>query len=64
MDSWIKRCFDIVGSLVGLAITAILFIPIVIAIKLDSPGPIFFWSNSLWFNGKELHNLEIPLNVS
>ena len=42
MSCWMKRCLDIGGSLVGLAITAILFIPIVIAIKLDSPGPIFF----------------------
>lgn len=37
-----KRIIDIVGSLVGLAITGVVFIPIVIAIKLDSPGPIFF----------------------
>ena len=37
-----KRLLDIVGSLVGLAITGILFVPIVVAIKLDSPGPIFF----------------------
>jgi anti-anti-sigma factor len=40
--SWIKRGLDIVGSLVGLAITGILFIPIAIAIKIDSPGPLFF----------------------
>lgn len=33
---------DIIGSLVGLAITAIIFLPIVLAIKIDSPGPIFF----------------------
>ncbi|MCW6037862.1 sugar transferase [Spirulina subsalsa FACHB-351] len=38
----IKRLIDIVGSLVGLGITAVLFIPIAIAIKRDSPGPIFF----------------------
>jgi exopolysaccharide biosynthesis polyprenyl glycosylphosphotransferase len=37
-----KRVIDIVGSLVGLVITGILFIPIAIAIKLDSPGPLFF----------------------
>jgi anti-anti-sigma factor len=37
-----KRLLDIVGAIVGLGITALLFIPIVIAIKLDSPGPIFF----------------------
>jgi exopolysaccharide biosynthesis polyprenyl glycosylphosphotransferase len=37
-----KRIIDIVGSLVGLAITGVVLIPIAIAIKLDSPGPIFF----------------------
>jgi lipopolysaccharide/colanic/teichoic acid biosynthesis glycosyltransferase len=37
-----KRCLDIVGSLVGLLILAIVFVPVAIAIKLDSPGPIFF----------------------
>jgi len=42
MGSWVKRLLDILGSLVGLVITALLFLPIVIAIKLDSPGPIFF----------------------
>jgi anti-anti-sigma factor len=40
--SWVKRSIDIVGSLVGLGITGILFVPIAIAIKVDSPGPIFF----------------------
>jgi anti-anti-sigma factor len=37
-----KRLIDIVGALVGLAITAVLFIPIAIALKRDSPGPLFF----------------------
>ena len=40
--SWVKRTIDVVGALVGLGITGILFIPIVVAIKLDSRGPIFF----------------------
>ncbi len=40
--SWIKRSVDIVGSIVGLGITGVLLIPIAIAIKRDSPGPIFF----------------------
>nr|WP_275994031.1 anti-sigma factor antagonist [Argonema antarcticum] len=40
--SWVKRAIDVVGALVGLGITAILFIPIAVAIKLDSQGPIFF----------------------
>lgn len=37
-----KRLIDIVGAVVGLGITAILFVPIAIAIQLDDPGPIFF----------------------
>ncbi len=42
VNSTVKRCIDIVGALIGLLILAIVFIPIAIAIKLDSPGPIFF----------------------
>lgn len=37
-----KRLIDVVGALVGLSITGILLVPIAVAIKLDSPGPIFF----------------------
>ncbi len=42
IKSWVKRLIDIVGALLGLLITAILFIPIAIFILVDSPGPIFF----------------------
>jgi len=38
----VKRIFDIIFSLIGLAITASIFPFIVLAIKLDSPGPIFY----------------------
>ena len=37
-----KRIIDVVGSIVGLSITGLLIIPIAIAIKLDSPGSLFF----------------------
>ena len=40
--SWVKRTIDVVGALVGLTITGVAFIPIAVAIKLNSPGPIFF----------------------
>lgn len=40
--SWVKRLIDIVGALVGLGITAVLFIPIALAITINDPGPIFF----------------------
>jgi len=52
VDSKFKRCLDILGSLVGLIILAILFIPIAIAIKLDSPGPIFFTQERYGLQGR------------
>jgi lipopolysaccharide/colanic/teichoic acid biosynthesis glycosyltransferase len=41
-SSFYKRVLDVVGSLLGLAMFAILFVPIAIAIKLDSPGPVLY----------------------
>ncbi|NEO90114.1 MAG: STAS domain-containing protein [Moorea sp. SIO3G5] len=51
--SWTKRYLDLVGGIVGLGITAILFIPIAIAIKLDSPGPILFSQIRCGWMGKQ-----------
>ncbi|MGB7520324.1 MAG: sugar transferase [Spirulinaceae cyanobacterium] len=51
--SLIKRLIDIIGGLVGLMITGILFIPIVMAIKLESPGPIFFAQTRHGWLGKK-----------
>ena len=48
-----KRFIDVFGALVGLGITAILFIPIAIAIKLDDPGPIFFGQTRCSLMGKK-----------
>ena len=50
--SWTKRFIDIVGALVGLVITAILSIPIIIAIEIDDPGPIFFGQIRCGWMGK------------
>lgn len=47
-----KRALDIVGSLVGLLITAFLFVPIAIAIQIDDPGPIFFRQERCSWMGK------------
>lgn len=38
----IKRTLDICGALVGLFVLALLWVPVAIAIKLDSPGPILY----------------------
>ncbi|MEM9004513.1 MAG: sugar transferase [Cyanobacteria bacterium P01_F01_bin.86] len=48
----LKRLIDIVGALAGLIITAILFIPIAVAIQLDNPGPIFYSQVRCGYQGK------------
>ncbi|NET32151.1 MAG: sugar transferase [Cyanothece sp. SIO1E1] len=40
--SFAKRALDVMGGLVGLIIFTLVFIPIAIAIKLESPGPILY----------------------
>ncbi len=52
VKSKFKRSLDILGSLVGLVILAIVFIPIAIAIKIDSPGPIFFTQERYGLQGR------------
>jgi lipopolysaccharide/colanic/teichoic acid biosynthesis glycosyltransferase len=50
-----KRCMDLFGALVGLLITAVLYIPVALAIKLDSPGPVIFTQERL---GKDLKHFK------
>jgi anti-anti-sigma factor len=50
--SWMKRLIDIVGALIGLVITAVLFIPIAIAIQVNDPGSIFFSQTRCGWMGK------------
>ncbi len=52
VQSLSKRIIDIIGALIGLSITAILFIPIAIAIKIDSHGPILFSQKRCGWLGK------------
>jgi len=48
----IKRVFDIVVSIVALVVTSPIFAVIAIAIKKDSPGPVFYSGERLGFRGK------------
>ncbi len=48
----VKRLFDIIGSIVGLAICGIIYIFAAPAIKLDSPGPVIFSQIRIGRNGK------------
>jgi lipopolysaccharide/colanic/teichoic acid biosynthesis glycosyltransferase len=56
--SWLKRGLDLVGGIVGLLITGVIFVPIAIAIKLDSPGPIFFSQTRCGWLGKQFKILK------
>ncbi|MBD2449494.1 sugar transferase [Nostoc sp. FACHB-152] len=47
-----KRIIDIVGAILGLVITAVILIPVAIAIKLDNPGPIFYSQIRCGLNGR------------
>lgn len=49
-----KRLLDIVGALVGLLILAIIFVPIAIAIWIDSPGPILYTQERYGLRGKRI----------
>ena len=52
IDNILKRLFDIIFSLVGLLILLPLFIYIVVRIKLDSKGPIFYRGKRIGKFGK------------
>ena len=41
----VKRALDIAGSLAGLLLTTLVYVPVAVAIKLDSPGPVIFTSD-------------------
>ncbi|MDD2971646.1 MAG: sugar transferase [Lachnospiraceae bacterium] len=48
----IKRLMDILGSIVGLCMTLVMLPFVAIAIKVDSPGPIFFSQTRIGKNGR------------
>ncbi|HEY9736343.1 MAG TPA: sugar transferase [Trichocoleus sp.] len=50
--SLIKRSIDLVGALLGLIILGLIFLPIAIAIKLDSPGPILYCQERYGLQGR------------
>ncbi|MCR5671131.1 MAG: sugar transferase [Butyrivibrio sp.] len=49
---FIKRIIDIVGGLVGFVLTGIITLFLAPAIKLDSPGPVFFSQTRIGKNGR------------
>jgi len=54
----LKRAFDIVFSMLALAVTFIPMLLIVIAVKLSSPGPILFIQERVGINGRPFRMLK------
>ncbi|MEB3336779.1 MAG: sugar transferase [Leptolyngbyaceae bacterium] len=52
LDYRLKRWLDIVGAFLGLIILLPLFVGVAIAIKLSSPGPVFFCQERMGLHGK------------
>ncbi len=52
VTSRLKRWFDVVGSIAGLMITAVIAVPVAIAIQLDNPGPIFYSQVRCGYKGR------------
>ncbi len=52
-QEFFKRIVDVVGSIVGIIITAPFFLVIAISIKLTDGGPVFYKQTRLTKNGKE-----------
>lgn len=48
----IKRGLDVAGALMGLAVAVPLVAIAALAIKLDSPGPVFYWQVRIGENGR------------
>ena len=51
----IKRTFDIVASATFLIFSPLIFIPVAIAIKMSSPGPVFFRQKRTGYRGREFY---------
>lgn len=54
-DMFLKRLLDIIGGLIGSLITAIMFVIVGIAIKIDSPGPVIFSQVRVGKNGRKFN---------
>ena len=58
-----KRCFDLIGSLIGLMLTALLFVIVPLLIKLDSRGNIMYQQLRIGKNHRKRERRTISLSV-
>jgi len=52
LEKILKRCLDLVGGIIGLVLSIPIFCIAAVAIKLDSPGPVFYSHERAGINGK------------
>ena len=53
----LKRVVDVVGGLVGLVVLAIIYLPVALAIKLESPGPVLYGQERVGRGGRRLFRI-------
>ncbi len=56
--SWVKRALDVTLASVGLLLLSPLFLVVMLAIKLDSPGPVFYRQRRLGHHGRPFFMLK------
>lgn len=59
-----KRAIDITGALIGLMISIPLVAIAAVAIKLDSPGPVFYWQMRIGENGRPFRMVKLRSMVN
>lgn len=52
--AWVKRAQDLVVTILGLMVAGPVMLIVALAVKLDSPGPIFFRQRRHGFNNEEI----------
>ncbi|MBI3993931.1 MAG: undecaprenyl-phosphate glucose phosphotransferase [Candidatus Lambdaproteobacteria bacterium] len=61
LEGWnlvVKRTIDVAGSLVALLLFSPLFLAIVLAMRLSSPGPVFYMQERMGWNGRNFNMLK------
>ena len=59
-----KRLIDVLGATLGLIVFAPLFVVVAVAIKLDSPGPVFFIQERVGHNRKRFRTFKFRTMVA
>jgi len=54
----VKRAVDVVGAVLAVVILAPIMAAVALVIRLDSPGPVFFWQDRAGLGGKRFRMLK------